>query len=334
MSALWKAWVALWSKQETAEPVALFRIAVGLCIVMMLVHDIPNRGFIWVEHTDGGYRTILKTKRMMALLGGHTFTVVNGLLATIVVTTITLILGVFPRLSALISLQCHLALASSGQPGGGQDQLLHNALWLLVLARSDATLSLTARLRTKQWRPAVMVSSWPRYLIIFQLLLLYQAAGYYKVSTHWHPGGDLRALYYALNTPIWNRWDFMTLWGMLFPLTQVATLVSWLFENLGPVLLLLALCFRSTRTRSGRLRAAFNRLPVRNGFVLVGLSMHLGIWLMMEVGVYSPLAMAFYPCLFHPDELRAAGKRWLGSRHSSVSSPCQAEDAETSHTAG
>ena len=320
MRSSWKAWVAFWSRQETAEPVALFRIAVGLCMVMMLVHDIPNRGFIWVEHTDGGYRTILKTKGLMALLGGHTFTVVNGLLATIVVTTITLILGVFPRISALISLQCHLALASSGQAGGGQDQLLHNALWLLVLARSDATLSLTAWLRTKQWRPVVMVAAWPRYLIIFQLLLLYQVAGYYKVSTHWHPGGDLRALYYALNTPIWNRWDFMALWGVVFPFTQVATLVSWLFENLGPGLVFLALYSRSTRSRAGRLRAAFNRLPVRNGFVLVGLGMHLGIWLMMEVGVYSPLALAFYPCLFHPDELRAAWRRWLGPRHSRLPS--------------
>ena len=106
----------------------------------------------------------------------------------------------------------------------------------------------------------------------------------------------------------------MTLWGTIFPLTQVATLITWLFENLGPGLVLLALYFRSTRGRPGRIRSAFNRLPVRDGFVLIGLTMHMGIWILMEVGVYSPLTLAFYPCLFHPDELRATARRWIGFR--------------------
>ena len=240
---------------------------------------------------------------LMALLGGHTRSVVGGVLAGVAISAATLTLGVLPRLSALVCLQLTLALASSGQPGGSQLYLVTNALWLLVFARSADTLSLTARLKTGKWRPAVLVPAWPRYLAILQLVVVYQSAGLQKVSAFWLPGGELSALYYVLNQVSWARWELPGLWVTLYPLTQAATLVTWCFE-VGAFLLLLALYFRDTRTRPGRLRALFNRLRFRDAYMVVGVGMHVGIALLMAVGAFSALSLAYYPCLLHPDEIR------------------------------
>lgn len=303
--SLWRRWVAFWARREPAESLALFRILIGLCVLSTVAVDVPIRDFVWVERSDGGFRAIGEVRGLMALLGGHTDRVVCGLLAVTAVSGTSLTLGVLPRLSALICLQCLLALASSGQPGGSQEHLVSNALWLLVFARSDGTLSLSARLRSGRWRPLTMIPAWPRYLGILQMVLMYQSAGLYKLSAHWHPGGDLSALFYILNNPAWHRWSLPEVWLTLYPLTQAATLGAWLFELCGPTVLLLALYCRHTRTRPGRLRAAMNRLRVRDGFLVAGVAMHLGIMVLMAVGAFSALALAFYPCFVHPDELRA-----------------------------
>ena len=64
----------------------------------------------------------------------------------------------------------------------GDDRLLTNALWLLVLSRSTATLSLDCRLRTGQWVSSVLVPAWPRYLALYQLVLVYGTTGLQKLG--------------------------------------------------------------------------------------------------------------------------------------------------------
>ena len=305
--------MALWARQEPAESLALMRILLSLCILSMLAVDIPMRTLLWVDQAHGGMREIGEGVRLMAWLGGHTPAIVDGVLAGATISAVLLLLGVLPRLSALVCLQLLLALASSGQPGGSQEYLVSNGLWLLVFARSDATLSLTARIRTGQWRPRVEIPAWPRYLGILQLILVYHSAGIQKVSAFWLPGGELSALYYVLNQVSWYRWDLSEMWVSLYPLTQLATLSVWCFEVSAP-LLLVVLYFRTTRTRPGRLRALCNRLPLRSAFALFGLGMHAGIMLLMAVGAFSALSLSFYPCLFHPDEVRRGIRAARGMR--------------------
>ena len=138
-------------------------------------------------------------------------------------------------------------------------------------------------------------------------MLVYQMAGLYKLSAYWHPGGDLSALYTILSNPAWHRWNLGSLWVTLYPLTQLATLGTWLFETVGPTTLVAALYCRHTRSRPGRLRALLNRWRARDLFVVSGVGMHLGIMLLMAVGAFSALSLSLYPCFFHPDEIRG----WL-----------------------
>ena len=78
-----------------------------------------------------------------------------------------------------------------------------------------------------------------------------------------------------------------------------------------PVLsvLWLAFWYRLTRDRPGRLRAAFNRWDARALYLLLGVSMHLGIEATMEVGAFFPATMALYVAAFTPDEWRRLGRR-------------------------
>jgi hypothetical protein len=100
----------------------------------------------------------------------------------------------------------------------------------------------------------------------------------------------------------------MTWVAWVYPLTQVATAISWLWEITAP-LLLLAFWYRATADRPGRLRRLFNRVNFRRLFVVIGVMIHLGILLFLEVGPFSWITLSFYLCLYHPDEWKRAANR-------------------------
>src|SRR5262249_18412394 len=163
-----------------------------------------------------------------------------------------------------------------------------------------ATLALDCRLRTGRWRSAELVSAWPRRGAGYQIVLVYWSTGLHKVSRGWTPAHGFSALFYILEEPPWQRWG-MTWPAHVYPPTQVATATTWLWELTAP-LLLLALWYRRTAQRPGRLRALCNRLPLRGLWVAAGVGMHLGILLLMDVGPFSLVALSYYACLFRPDE--------------------------------
>jgi hypothetical protein len=224
---------------------------------------------------------------------------------------LALVLGVGGRLPAVAAWITYPALVDlNGDAVGGYDLVFGNAFWLLVLARSTATLSLDCRLRTGRWTSDEPVPAWPRYLAVFQLVLIYWSTGMHKLSRTWVPGGDASALYYTLQQPTWQRFDMSWL-AHVYPLTQAATVTAWLWEVSAP-LLLLALWYRRTADRPGRLRALFNLVNYRRWWVLMGLGMHLGVLVLMEVGPFSPLMLSFYACLYRPEEWRRARPRAKG----------------------
>ena len=140
---------------------------------------------------------------------------------------------------------------------------------------------------------------------------MYGATGLHKLGATWLPTGGYSALYWALQDAVFRR--FETAWvAWVYPLTQVGTLVAWCFEVLSP-LLLLVFFYRATRERPGRVRALFNRVDLRIPYLLVGLCLHLGIWLLFEVGPFSPISLSFYFCLWRPEELQRAGG-WIARR--------------------
>ena len=305
--SLWRRWVRLLDRREPAEALALYRVAIGLSLLYAVV-PVWSAGLVelmWLDPEFGGYREVGQEAWLTRWVGEASPAVVWPLIYANVAAAICIVLGLGGRLPALVALLTYQNLGwLNGHCGGSYDPLMANALWLLLLSESTATLSLDA-LRKGRFHAAAMVPAWPRWLMVVQLVLLYTSTGLQKVSADWVPGGDFSALYYILQQPSWQRWPM----GWLAPyfwVTQVMTATVWCFE-VGAPALLLALWFRHTRERPGRLRATFNRVDYRLLFAIFGLSMHLGIATLMEVGPFSWISMSLYAALFSGEEWA----RWL-----------------------
>ena len=143
---------------------------------------------------------------------------------------------------------------------------------------------------------------------MFQLVLLYFTTALQKVSASWIPFGPMDALWYILQQPTWQKHDMQWL-APFFPLTQLATLTTWLFE-MGSPLLLLAMWYRRTPDRAGRLRRLFARAHFRTSYLALGLALHLGIWATLEVGPFLGGILALYAACFSPAEWRAFAVRF------------------------
>lgn len=307
---VWRRLCVLASRRERGTALALFRIGIGLTVFITLA-SIVARGLVdvlFVDQSAGGWFA-LKTPWPVRLLGGPSSTATWILISTTLVASAATSLGAGGRAVRVLTLFGWIGLMKSfPETGGSFDALLSNALWLCVLADCSATLSVDCRRRTGRWTSERRVPAWPRYLAILQMIVMYASAGLHKVSAHWIPGGDHAAIYYILQWPAWIRFDPAWLsWG--FALTQAMTLATWCFELTAP-LWLLAIWFEVTASRPGRLRTWSNRLRLRWWYFSFGIALHLGTWLLLEVGPFSPAALSFYACMLSPAVAERMVRPW------------------------
>lgn len=312
MTKLWSAWVRLFDGRETGEVLAIVRIGTGIAIFFNIFSAIVA-GFVdagWVDDQYGGFRNLGGGGGwLIEALGGPTPGVAWTLTIVSLIASIMLVVGFGSRLTPLILGQGILALSMANTHARGSYDALHsNILWLLVLSPATATWSVDCWLRNRSWSSSIQVASWPRLLIMFQLVAVYFFTALHKVSVDWLPGGGFGAVYYVLQMPGWHRFNMHWL-AWIFPLTQVATLISWLFELTSPMLLVAAY-FRRTKDRTGRIRRWINRYDLRFVYIAIGFGMHVSILLTMEVGPFSVATLALYPSLFTPDELRKLAQRF------------------------
>lgn len=306
----WRAWVTLLDRKEPGDALAVFRILTGL-VVAWVITSLWTSGLLdilWIDKAFGGYRGLGQGPHLVRWLGGPTPGVIHSIAGVTLAAAVLLTLGFGGRVTPFVALQGYIALHRlDPNASGSSDILVTNALWLLVLARSTATLSLDCRLRTGSILSDEQVSAFPRYLAILQLVVMYGATGLQKVSAYWFPTGQYAALYYILQQPTWQRFS-MEWAARVYPLTQVSSAVTWLWEVTAP-LLGLVYYFRYTADRPGRLRKLLNRWDLRKPWALIGLCLHVLIMVAMDVGHFSQMSLAFYVCLWHPAELRAAAAR-------------------------
>ena len=306
----WSRWVALMSTTEHPLTLALFRIAVGLCafgtVASPVLADVVE--LVWMDKDHGGYRVLAKGPWLVEWLGGPSPEVTWALVVAALVSSTALVLGAGGRVVAFICLWATMGITDmNGQAGGSYDELLTCALFLAVLADSSRTLSVDCRVRTGAWTCDTPVSSWPRWLAIFQIVTVYWSTGFQKLSAFWTPAGGFSAIWYILQQPSWQRTDMQWV-APLYPLTQVMTATTWLWEVTAP-LLFLAFWYRLTRERPGRLRGFMNRVDWRLWFALFGVMTHLGVFMVMNVGPFTWVTLAFYVAFFHPDEVHGAFRR-------------------------
>ncbi|MEZ4450272.1 MAG: HTTM domain-containing protein [Nannocystaceae bacterium] len=310
MIRAWRAWIAVLQRREDALPLAIFRALTGLAVLWNLLpavlHGVVR--VIWLDRDDGGYRVLRAAGSWLVQAAGD---LSPGLVWGLVISTLCagflVMIGVGGRVAALCALQGTLAISMINTDAkGSYDALLCNSLWLLCLGDGQATLSIAAKRRHGVWIPRVDVAAWPRYLVILQIAAVYFSTGIHKVSAFWTPMGGFSALYYILQQPTWHRFD-MTWLAHVYPLTQVSTALVWIFELTWP-LLGLALYLRQ-RPGDGRVRRLLRRFDPRTPYVIFGVSMHLMILAFMEVGPFSAITIAYYPCLYRADELRRGWAR-------------------------
>jgi len=218
-------------------------------------------------------------------------------------------LGLFTRVSGLLLVLLYAQVGALFPYGDrGIDLLLRNALVILLFSRCGAVWSLDGLRRIGAFRgDHAPAPAWPRHLLILQLAVVYFMAGVQKIAPSWWPVGDLQALYLVFQDPAVSRWPFEWV-SRLAPLTQLATAATMAFEWTAWALPLLY-WFRATRDRPGRLRGWANRLELRSVWVSVGVLLHLGIALTMNLGIFPYGMLALYPAFFHPDELAALSAR-------------------------
>lgn len=295
---MWRRWIAAVSVTEPGTTLALFRMAIGACLLLTV--GWPWFGgvvdAIWVAQGQGGIHQVRGTA-LVHWLGGPTLAVIHGLVYANLVAGVLLILGLGGRLTAFVALQLAIGLLQvNAFAGAAYDLLLTNGLWLCVLGSSTQTLSLDARLRTGSWVDPTPIGRWSRYLVVFQLAVLYATTGLQKLSIHWVPWGDLQALYYILRMPNFHYRDLDWL-GFLEPLLQLSTLVTWLWEVCGGVFLIATWRSDHGSTRWRR---------VRTLWVALGLVMHLVLLVTMDLGPFGFTTLAFYVALYSPQELESA----------------------------
>lgn len=304
----WSAWVELLSIREPGTSLARFRIGVGLvmvyAILSMIAADLVD--VMWVDAAYGGLQTLDTRHWLVGVLGGERTPAVGwGLALASLALGALVAIGLGGRLTVFAALQVYYALTTAKSTlSGGYDTMIINALWLLLLADSTATLSADSRRRTGRWTSDRPVPAWPRYVAILQLVVIYTTTGLHKLSPTWTPGGSLSALYWVFQEPTWPRFD-MTWTAWAYPLTQLATGVTWWWEVLAPVLLLVY-WLRYTRDRGGRLRQLVNRYDLRKLWAAIGVGLHLGILVLLNVGPFSLISLVYYLCLIPPRQAPAS----------------------------
>lgn len=300
MKTWWPRWAEYIARREDATPLAVARIVAGTTIAWHLqAMWLSGVGVaVWVDEKFGGLKGV--DLDWLDRIGGATPANVRMLMVVGFIFAVAMALGFATRLATVGTYFAFRVLTGlNDHAGGSSDDLLINGLFVLMFADCGGALSLDNR-----GKPPRVAPSWPRYVLILQLVLVYCTTGLQKVSASWLPVGPLDALWYIFQQPSWHRRP-MTWLAPVYGLTQLGTLVAWCFEVSAP-LLLVAFWYRATPERPGRVRAWFNRWDFRTLYLCVGTSLHFGIWLTMEVGPFWGGMLVCYAACFTADEYRAA----------------------------
>lgn len=313
----WDAFVAFTSEREGGECLGVVRILVGLVAAYAMAEMIFTGmlDVVWMNHLTnggGGAFTLENGPWLIRLLGGPTHNVILSLAITAMIGSLVLALGVGGRWPTLVTLHAFTAVTRlNNQAGGGYDPLLTNAMWLLFLGNASTGISVDAWIRTRrsgaQKAQVPTVLAIIRRLLVFQILLVYGMTGLQKLSPVWTPAGGYSALYWVFQEPTWRRYD-MRWTAPFYLLTQIGTAITWHWET-SAFGMFVYYWLRVTRERGGRLRRWAQRFDLRIPYLIVGVCLHMGILLLLDVGHFSFASLAYYPAFFRSEELVLAWER-------------------------
>jgi hypothetical protein len=283
-SSAWERW---WFESIPPYSYALLRIAFGVLGLAILLGITPVDAFwsltgLSPEPSPGGVRAWLIHSGFSELSGAAFFAVLAASFAAMAV-------GYKTRWSVLLCFTGSVVQTLWNRlPLSGANKAFIAVLFCLVWAESGVVWSIDAWLSRRRRVANVPVASTPVLplrLLRFQLGFVYLNSGLWKLfGATWRDG---TALHWAMSSNVFQRFPFAVPGTSDFALTAVTYLT--LFWELSFVLLMLN---RWTR------RAA----------LLMGVCVHVGTWLLMEVGPFSPVMLAAYIAFLEPADI----ERWPG----------------------
>jgi HTTM domain len=309
---LWRSLYEFWTRPIRAEPLALFRILIGVILLLSLLASLGPRlpldlgpdGLCPGRATDDWVK---RSGRFCLLRGPVNLPFLEELVpaqsvqewrewcdapahaawffAVLVAAVACMTLGIGTRLSTGVAWALFISF-NQRLPWvlNGGDSMMRCALFYLMFAPAGAVWSLDSVLRRRGSQgpaPVVTIPPWPVRLMQIQLAVVYLFTGVSKLSDGWL-GNDWingEAVYWVLNDLSLTRWPY---YWLPVPMI-VCRLLSWgtLAFELG---------FAFVMAMPPRRYIAY----LRSFMLLAGVALHLGILVHTEVGWFSPATLCWY----------------------------------------
>jgi len=263
---------------------AAFRIVIAL----LALADLAIRATDLTAHyTDAGVmpRVVLVEQvlnpwafSLNLMNGGYLFQVL--LFGVAALAALCMLVGYRTRLATFVLWLLLLSIQARGPLlNGSESPFLRMLLFWSILLPLGAYWSVD-RVRSALPRPSPRFLSLATFGLFLQIAFVYWFTAALKSGPEWRV--DYSALYYALSLD-----QLATPFGQYllnFPsLLQMLTFGTFLLEAVGPILLF----------------CPFFTGPVRTGAALAFMSLHFGIWMTMDIGVF-PWVSAFCMVCFFP----------------------------------
>jgi hypothetical protein len=309
-------WMAFWDRREPATPLAFTRILVGSVLFLDMVLAMLKGAMpallapppLGMGSGAGAFPEFLPAPTF----GSDDVAVFWWAMAML--TSLMFALGLFYKVAGLLLALALVNLARFDPDGDAIDSLYRVVVPILTLSRANACCSLDAWMASRAGRSLpLLVPAWPRYLLMAQLLWMYFSAGHCRDDAAWWPHGGFSAIGNVMGDPHFARFRPGSLVS-LYPVTQVATAISMIFELSAPLMVLMIWL---RKDGGGRWGDVLRRWRIRWIWIVVGAALHLGIALTMTLGMFPYGVLALYPLFLHPEEYVRAGdtfRRVVGPR--------------------
>lgn len=278
--SLLERWNGFWFAPIPPHPYAVLRILFGAigCLTAVVMSDIP---MYWspeglVDATGGTWKRAVAARVGGNVAGGTFF-------ALTLVGYLAMAIGFKSRVAVAVCLLTNVGQSYwNSLPLSGAHYVTRCVLFALLWADSGAVWSVDARRRGVV--PAV--PAWPLRLIQFQVAVIYFSTGLWKLgNVEWRTG---TALSQVLGNNVFRRLPF-ALPDALAPLIAASTHLVLAWELAFPF----AMLNRWTR------RAALG----------LGILLHVGMWLMLEIGPFTLVMLSTYVAFVGPERVAALDPR-------------------------
>lgn len=296
-------WVRFWDRREAPYSLALVRLLLGSTLLFDLCQagyfNVVSLLFAPTPRGAGWDASGLPAPFVMRVFGASEGTA-YGLWWFAVLACVLFTLGAAYRLTSVALVFAMIEVEACQPVRDGIDALLHIVLAVLAVSGAGEAWSVDAWLRKRRGKEPRAIPAWPRYLLFLQVIWVYVSAGHQRGHT-WGPFGGFSAVGDVLGDPHFARFAPGSL-ALFYPLACLGTLLTMAFEVSSPLILLWT-WLEHRPSRGGRFGDLARRFHLRWVWLAVGASLHAGIALTMNLGMFPYGMLALYPVFFRPDEV-------------------------------